>query len=159
MRVVIDPARSLPVDLALFSDDGPPTILVAADDTNGGTRHGQAEVVTVPSPDGRLSLTALLEALHQRDLHTIFVEGGGVTVSHFLEADLIDRLQIAVAPMLTGLGRSGLQLSARRAIADCLRPTHRLFAMGSDVLFDCDLRASRAETIGAGSNNRLERIN
>ena len=35
----------------------------------------------------------------------VFVEGGGVTVSRFLEADLLDRLQIAIAPVLIGEGR------------------------------------------------------
>ena len=35
----------------------------------------------------------------------MFVEGGGVTVSSFLEAGLLDRLHIAVAPLLIGEGR------------------------------------------------------
>jgi hypothetical protein len=32
-------------------------------------------------------------------------------------------------------------LPPRAAIAECLRPAHRVFGMGADVLFDCDLRA------------------
>jgi hypothetical protein len=35
-------------------------------------------------------------------------------------------------------------LPARDKIADCLRPQHRIFTMGGDVLFDCDLRAAAA---------------
>ena len=66
----------------------------------------------------------------------------GATVSRFLEADLLDRLQVAVAPLVTGSGRPGVSLPARDTIAECLRPSHRVFAMGSDVLFDCDLRAA-----------------
>ena len=40
----------------------------------------------------------------------MFIEGGGVTVSRFLEANLLDRLQIAVAPVLIGEGRPAIRL-------------------------------------------------
>jgi hypothetical protein len=40
-----------------------------------------------------------------------------------------------------GSGRPGLQLPPSERIAECLRPAYRIFAMGGDVLFDCDLRA------------------
>jgi riboflavin biosynthesis pyrimidine reductase len=66
-------------------------------------------------------------------------------VSRFLEAKLLDRVQIAVAPLIMGGGRPGLQLPASERIAECLRPAHRIFAMGGDVLFDCDLRASASD--------------
>jgi len=61
-------------------------------------------------------------------------------VSGFLEAGLLDRLHVAIAPLVTGSGRPGLSLPARDKIADCLRPAHRVFTMGGDVLLDCDLR-------------------
>jgi hypothetical protein len=51
-------------------------------------------------------------------------------------------LHIAIAPLMTGNGRPGLMLPARERIAECLRPAHRVFTMGGDVLFDCDLRAA-----------------
>ena len=70
-------------------------------------------------------------------------------MSRFLEAGLLDRLHVAVAPLVTGSGRPGLSLPARDKIADCLRPRHRVYAMGGDVLFDCDLRAAaRADDSG-----------
>ena len=47
-----------------------------------------------------------------------------------------------------GLRPGGFTLPARERIADCLRPAHRVFAMGGDVLFDCDLRASAPPATG-----------
>jgi diaminohydroxyphosphoribosylaminopyrimidine deaminase / 5-amino-6-(5-phosphoribosylamino)uracil reductase len=99
-------------------------------------------VVGIPAPAGRLALDVLLALLHERGIHAVFVEGGGATVSHFLQAELLDRLQIAVAPIVTGYGRPGIRLVARHHISDCLRPAHRVFRMGADVLFDCDLRSA-----------------
>ena len=71
----------------------------------------------------------------------IFVEGGGITVSAFLAAGLLDRLQVAVAPLLIGGGRPGVRVPESSALGDCMRPACCLFDMGHDVLFDCDLRA------------------
>jgi diaminohydroxyphosphoribosylaminopyrimidine deaminase / 5-amino-6-(5-phosphoribosylamino)uracil reductase len=77
-------------------------------------------------------------------------------VSSFLEAGLLDRLHVAIAPLVTGQGRPGLTLPARDKLADCLRPAHRVFAMGGDVLFDCDLRAAAPNVPDAG--DALSRI-
>ena len=86
----------------------------------------------------------------------VFVEGGGSTVSRFLEAGLLDRLHVAIAPLVTGRGRPGLTLPARERIAECLRPAHRVFTMGGDVLFDCDLRANAPPT--TTPSGALERV-
>ena len=69
----------------------------------------------------------------------MFVEGGGVTVSAFLEAGLLDRLQMAVAPLIVGSGKPAIRLEPKDVLSDCQRPAYRVFRMGGDVLFDCDL--------------------
>ncbi len=140
VRVVIDPRGRLSAGHRVFNDGLAPTLVVRAQGTQAA-RPGDAEVLVVPHKDGRLELGALLAALHARALTTVLVEGGGATVSAFLEASLLDRLHIAIASLVTGAGRPALTLPARERIAECLRPQHRVFTMGADVLFDCDLRA------------------
>ena len=85
---------------------------------------------------------ALLQLLRGRGCYRVFVEGGGVTVSTFLEAGLLDRLHLAVAPVIIGNGRPAIRLRPPTQLRDCLRPSYRVFRMGGDVLFDCDLRAT-----------------
>ena len=144
VRVVLDPRRRLPAERRVFQDGAAPTLLVCAEGLAGPGHQGQAEVLAVPATAGRLRLDALVEALHRRGLRRLFVEGGGVTVSAFLAAGLLDRLQVAVAPLLIGEGRRGLRLPAGVPLGDCLRPDCRIFRMGADILFDCDLRGPRA---------------
>jgi len=156
LRVVIDPRRRLGTDRRVFAADAP-TVLIYGDDAPCGRAHGDAEIVALPLRAGRLDLEALLAELRERGCRAVFVEGGGATVSSFVEADLLDRLQIAIAPLLTGTGRPGLSLRARDRIAECLRPTHRVFTMGGDVLFDCDLRAPSHSAPGAASGE-LNRV-
>jgi len=81
----------------------------------------------------------LLAALRERGCARVFVEGGGVTVSAFLEAGLLDRLQMAVAPLIVGSGKPAIRLEPKDVLSDCQRPAYRVFRMGGDVLFDCDL--------------------
>jgi riboflavin-specific deaminase-like protein len=156
VRVILDPRRRLGPDRRVFAAGGTRALLACADANAGapGALHGAAEVVGVPVDDtGKLRLDVLLARLRERGLVSVFVEGGGATVSSFLEAGLLDRLHVAIAPLLTGSGRRGLVLPPRDAIAECLRPRHRVFAMGGDVLFDCDLRAAEGEWSSAATGD------
>lgn len=141
VRVVLDPTARLDAQRRVFTDGAAPTLVVHAAG-RGARAPGNAEVLEVPADGGAFKLDVLLERLHERGFEFVFVEGGGATVSRFLEAGLLDRLHLAIAPLVTGRGRQGLTLPARERIADCLRPAYRVFAMGSDVLFDCDLGAA-----------------
>lgn len=156
-RVILDPSRRLAAGRRVFTDGAAPTLLIVAADaaTGAGGAPGRAELVQVSCAAGRLRLGALLAALHERGLHAVFVEGGGSTVSSFLEAGLLDRLHVAIAPLFAGRGRPGIVLPARDKIADCLRPRHRVFRMGEDVLFDCDLRVGAATD---GALGPIERV-
>ena len=75
-----------------------------------------------------------------------FVEGGGVTVSGFLQAELLDRLHVAIAPLIIGDGRPAIRLAPQQKLRDCRRPQVRVFRMGGDMLFDCDLHCEAPES-------------
>jgi riboflavin-specific deaminase-like protein len=155
VRVVLDPLARLDANRRVFTDGAAPTLVVHAEGIDAPA-PGRAEIVLVPAEAGYLRLDVLLARLHERGWWSVFVEGGGETVSRFLEADLLDRLHVAIAPLLIGRGRSGLNLAARDRIAECLRPAHRVFTMGGDVLFDCDLRA--AAPTATPPSGTLERV-
>jgi riboflavin-specific deaminase-like protein len=156
VRVVLDSRGLLAARYGVFTDGRADTLVVRAADARGTAVPGAAQVVEVPLHEGRLRLDALLEQLHSRGLWSVFVEGGGATVSSFIEAGLLDRLHVAIAPLITGSGRPALTLRARDRIAECLRPQHRVFSMGGDVLFDCDLRThAGAPTAPLGNLDRV----
>jgi riboflavin-specific deaminase-like protein len=148
VRVVLDPNGRLADDRLVFNDDTARTILIVADSPRRESRHGRAEVVAVPAPNGSFDLDELVHRLADFGLRRLFVEGGGTTVSRFFEAGRLDRLHIAIAPVFIGHGQPGIRLEARDSMADCPRPRHRVFAMGEDILFDCDLRLDRTATSG-----------
>ena len=140
LRVVLDPRRRLAADHRVFRDGEAGTLLVQGPDVTVGDVPG-IESLRVGLDEAGLDLRAVLQALHARGCRRVFVEGGGRTVSAFLEAGLLDRLQVTIAPLLIGAGRPSIRVRGSISLADCLRARHRVFRMGSDVLFDLDLAA------------------
>jgi diaminohydroxyphosphoribosylaminopyrimidine deaminase / 5-amino-6-(5-phosphoribosylamino)uracil reductase len=160
LRVVLDPGRRLPSNHRVFADDGAPTLIVCAGDlvSQAETRCGNAEVLAVSGDSESLDLQELLHALHSRGCARIFVEGGGVTISTFLQANLLDRLHLAIAPLLIGDGRAAIRLPAPALLGECHRPEYRVFRMGGDVLFDCNLRSRAQASNGPDAENSVSRI-
>ncbi|KAB2933751.1 MAG: RibD family protein [Candidatus Contendobacter sp.] len=140
VRVVLDPRRRLATDHGLFHDRTAPTLLVCAEERADMPAPGCAETIGVPMQGSKLNPRELLRRLWERGLFGVFIEGGGLTVSAFLEQGLLDRLQITVAPLIIGSGRPGVTLPAIEDLSQGLRPRHRRHVMGEDVLFDCRLR-------------------
>jgi diaminohydroxyphosphoribosylaminopyrimidine deaminase / 5-amino-6-(5-phosphoribosylamino)uracil reductase len=137
VRVVIDPERKLPPHHQVFTDRTAPTIVIAADDRKNGATIAGVETLVLPR-DGRvISPLTIKEALATRGLYWLFIEGGGITISNFLRAGCLDRLQITVAPLLLGSGKPSLILPAIDAPSLGLRPQIRRLSLGADTLFEC----------------------
>ena len=143
LRVVLDPKRRLADSHHVFSDGDAKSVRVTGR-TSGVRAARSANELEVGYVDDRLDLHDLVRQLRARGCARIFVEGGGVTVSSFLEAGLLDRLHIAVAPLLIGEGRPASRMAPRSLLKDCMKVRPRIYRTGEDVLFDCDLRANTA---------------
>ena len=143
LRVVFDLARRLAQTYRVFNDDAAPTLYLCARSLvhPGETQMGCASILGLDGDSPGGGVGQVLTILRERGCSRIFVEGGGVTVSAFLEANLLDRLQVAVAPLFIGDGRPAIRLASQANLRDCRRPRYRVFRMGGDVLFDCELNA------------------
>jgi diaminohydroxyphosphoribosylaminopyrimidine deaminase / 5-amino-6-(5-phosphoribosylamino)uracil reductase len=141
----------------VFTDDTGPTLYVCSRELveSGETRVGTATIIGVDCDDPSGGVSEAMLLLRSRGCVRVFVEGGGVTVSAFLQADLLDRLQIAIAPVIIGEGRPAIRLAPHARLSDCRRPRYRVFRMGGDVLFDCDLRADAEPRDETSSNVSL----
>jgi len=144
LRVVFDPSRRLTPDYRVFTDSDAETLYVCGRShvADGETHVGRATIASFDDSIPERDVTQLVGLLRERGCRRVFVEGGGVTVSAFLEANLLDRVHIAIAPVLIGDGRPAIRLAPHLSLRDCRRPGYRVFRMGGDVLFDCDLRAT-----------------
>ena len=149
VRVILDPHGRLSRDRAVFRDNAARTLVIRlAPDGRPGPVHGDLLMLPADLRDGNdtqdgafvFAPVMVLEALRARGLRRILVEGGGMTVSRFLQHGALTRLHVTVAPMLIGSGRHTLTLPPIASLDQALRPPCRLFHLGDDVLFDLDLR-------------------
>lgn len=154
VRVVIDPNGRLDRSRRIFRDGAAPTVVIRRRRDPGRRppeREEPAHTSLTAGCDTVLDLTAgpsgtidphdVLAALRDHGCRRFLIEGGGVTVSRFLDSGAVDRLHVAVAPMLIGSGRPAFTLAPIATLEQAIRPACRVFRLGDDVLFDLDLRA------------------
>jgi riboflavin-specific deaminase-like protein len=137
VRVVIDPERKLDAHHKLFTDHEARTIVIAARDHRNGHAAPDVETILLPRTGSVIAPQAIRDALAARGLYWLFIEGGGVTISNFLRAGCLDRLQITVAPLLIGSGRPSITLPPVSEPGSGLRPPIRRLSLGADTLFEC----------------------
>ncbi len=141
VRVVLDPDGRLDRRTHVFSDGAARTLAVRR--TLGGDVPPSADddvlLLPVTGPDG-FDPRTVIQALRDQGYRRVLIEGGGITVSRFLQAGLVDRLHVTVAPLLIGSGRPALTLDPIESLDQALRPPCRHVRLGDDILFDLDLR-------------------
>jgi riboflavin-specific deaminase-like protein len=143
VRVVIDPRGTLPATARPFTPDGVRRIVVTCENAQLNTSDG-IETIVLPDVAGRIAPGAILDALNERGMGRILIEGGAQTVSSFLSAGCLDRLHVVGAPMILGSGITGLDLPPIADMTGAMRVPMRAYSLGTEVLFDCDLSAQRA---------------
>jgi diaminohydroxyphosphoribosylaminopyrimidine deaminase / 5-amino-6-(5-phosphoribosylamino)uracil reductase len=139
VRVILDPNARLQEPRAVFDNRGAPTLVAIASERRCALPSHVETFQVRRSRDG-IELPDLLRQLRARGLSRVFIEGGAVTVSHFLRAGLLDRLQLAVAPLR--LGPAPVPPSPAPGPDELARICSRVrrFSLGDDVLFDGELK-------------------
>lgn len=141
VRVVLDPRGRARADARLFQDGAAPTVHLVGEDLAPGTAAvlpGRVARAGLPRAGSGFEPGAVLDWLARAGCRRVLVEGGGHTVSRFVQAGAIERLHLLVAPLLIGSGRAGLVLPPIDTLDEALRPVCRPFRCGSDSLFDLD---------------------
>ena len=109
-RVVLDTKLRIPIDCKLLTTaKKTPVIIVTstqAVETNPGKveeiNKKDAEVLTVPTAQGRCDIGLLLDELAKRGVQQLLVEGGSEVITSFLESNLADEVIIYIAPKALG---------------------------------------------------------
>ena len=145
-RVVLDASARTPPAARLITSGTPSRALVAVGPGAPaahvqGLQAAGAEVLRLAASDGRVDVHALLAALHAREVRGVLVEGGAEVHGSFLEAGLVDRVAVFVAPRLLG-GRTAPSLIGGRGSE--LKSAPRLEGLsvrtvGEDLLIEADV--------------------
>ena len=142
-RVVVDSRIRSPLDAKVFTDDGSTLVLTTSSSDPDSREHLQRAGVGVEimdDVDGRVDLAAGLACLRELGIEVVLVEGGATLVTALLASGLVDRVVVAVAPILLGAGIDAVGDLGIRFVADGFSLTNRTVAMvGDDLIIAGDL--------------------
>lgn len=100
IRIVLDPNSALTGLEKVFGPDAPTWHVI---------KHPIEEnQIEAPMRYDLVDLPALLKEFHRRGVNGLLVEGGPITLGHFIKEGLVDRLEVFIAPKALGAGPSWL---------------------------------------------------
>jgi diaminohydroxyphosphoribosylaminopyrimidine deaminase/5-amino-6-(5-phosphoribosylamino)uracil reductase len=152
-RVVLDTEARTPPTARLIGAGTPARALIMVGPEAGpapvrALEASGATVVRLATGGGRLDPAAVLADLLGREVRGALLEGGGEVHGAFLDAGLVDRVAIFVAPRLLG-GREAAPVVAGlgRALKDAVRLGRlSVRTIGDDLLIEADVvHASAAD--------------
>lgn len=123
-RVILDSMARTPLDAPLWTAEGGGPIVIfvtpgAPADRRKALEEKGAQVVELPEEtDGErkmLPVRAALEYLAEAGALSVFVEGGSEVLGSFLDARMVDRVAVFVAPKIVG-GRDGVTAVRGRGV-------------------------------------------
>lgn len=149
-RVVLDAEARTPPGARVIVAGTPARALIAvaeraAPDRVARLAEAGATVLRLPAHAGRVEPAALLAALFARDVRAVLLEGGAEVHGAFVDAGLVDRVAIFVAPRLLG-GRAATPVVAGtgRTLKEALELTGwSVRPLGPDLLIEADVSRRR----------------
>ncbi len=110
MRVVVDGALSLPLDMRVF-DGSAPTVVLTTDRAPRDKVKALKErgIQVLEFPGDKVPLNKALEALYSMGVRSVLIEGGGQINWQALSQCLVDELIITITPYAFGAGTSLLE--------------------------------------------------
>jgi diaminohydroxyphosphoribosylaminopyrimidine deaminase/5-amino-6-(5-phosphoribosylamino)uracil reductase len=154
-RVVVDSHGRTPPTSRLLAAGRPARTLIAVaerapEDRLRALEASGAQVLRLPSRDGRVDLNALLADLARREVTALLLEGGGELNAGFLEAGLVDRVAVFVAPMLLGGRDAPTPLGGPgRGLKEAFRLTRMTVKpVGEDLLIEADIARENEDVHG-----------
>lgn len=107
LRVVVDSKFSLPANAKLLAPPGAVLVVGAVDSASASPALAAsgAELISLPGPEGRVDLAALLAHLSRRGVNELHVEAGAVLNSALMQGGWVDEVLLYLAPKLLGPGR------------------------------------------------------
>jgi diaminohydroxyphosphoribosylaminopyrimidine deaminase/5-amino-6-(5-phosphoribosylamino)uracil reductase len=139
-RVVFDSGARLPAHSRLVQSagDAPVTMVCSSPaprDARDALAAAGVEVIVVDGDDEPARVRGGLDALGDRGVQSLLLEGGPRLAGAFLNAGEIDEVRAFVAPILAGGGRGVLEAEGVASIADARRAlTVEVERIGDDTL-------------------------
>ena len=157
VRVICDTNLRIPLDSQIVQTAKKYRTLIATAEA-GGSETGEdkysaliakgCEVLYIPVKNGHVDLELLMKKLGEQKISSVLLEGGGTLNWSALEAGIVDRLQVYIAPKLFGgkdapspVGGMGVGMPAEAFMAEKPKVTF----IGDDILIESEVKRCSRE--------------
>jgi diaminohydroxyphosphoribosylaminopyrimidine deaminase/5-amino-6-(5-phosphoribosylamino)uracil reductase len=131
-RVIIGSANGSFKSLTECCSD--PIIVIGKKEAS--SQNGQIQYHQLKSVDGKIKSHDILNCLFQQGIKTVYIEGGAITTSNFLNDGAIDVMQLHLSPYLFGSGKQGIVLPNIDEIDESIQfQNFSFFTVGDSVMF------------------------
>jgi GTP cyclohydrolase II len=147
IRVVLDSSLRIGLDAQVFGPDAATIVLTSArssSDRRAALRLRGVKVEVVREAPEGVDLAAGLARLRSLGIRCALVEGGSRIITSALRGQLVDRVVVAVAPLLLGKGTDAVGDLGSILVQDGLRLLNRtVHQLGTDLLVAGDVDWAR----------------
>lgn len=148
VRVIIDGHLRIPDESAVLRPDAAPgTWIICGPDADVMRRSALSQRGAVVLPVGAdpfmggIHLTQALQALYQRGIRSVMLEGGSRLITSMLRTRLVDRVTITIAPKMLGDGISAIGAMGITSMVDALTLTNiQTYRLDDDIWVEGDVR-------------------
>lgn len=142
-RVILDSTLSAPFTARIF-DDAAPTIVMTTERSDPKRRDEllarDVVVRVVPADPAGVDLGSVLALLAEMGVSSLLVEGGQRVITSLLRGRHVDRVIVALAPIVLGKGVEGVgDLGIDRVVDGISLANRSVYVAGNDVLIACDV--------------------
>jgi len=102
VKVTVTQRGRLDTSHRFFADDGTDKLVYASSRVAGDLTRRLGSVSDIVDAGDPVRMTEVTTDLHARGVRRLMVEGGGAVHTQFLAEDLVDELQLVVAPFFVG---------------------------------------------------------
>jgi 5-amino-6-(5-phosphoribosylamino)uracil reductase len=117
-KVTVTERGRLDPSSRFFADDGADKVVYGSSRVVDVLQHRLGHLTEVVDGGDPVQMCCLAEDLHARGVRRLMVEGGGAVHTQFLAGNLVDELQLVVAPFFVG------EPGARRFVGEAHFPWH-----------------------------------
>jgi diaminohydroxyphosphoribosylaminopyrimidine deaminase / 5-amino-6-(5-phosphoribosylamino)uracil reductase len=156
-RVVVDSQARLPISARMITAGQASRTVVAVADAAPAERTARLEglgvtVLACKSDGGRVDLADLSARLSAMDVTAMLVEGGGALHASFVEAGLVDRVAVFVAPKVLGGAESPTPVAGRGLLLSRALVLESVTSrqVGVDWLIEADV--ARTESVSTSAS-------
>jgi riboflavin-specific deaminase-like protein len=135
IRLIIDPSLKLTNKYNIFKDNNKNIIFT---NSSKEKKLNNSTIIKFPKKNFTLSI---FKYLRKTSLKTILIEGGPITLSHFIEHKFLNYMQFIISPTVIGSGIDSIKLKPISNLKNAIRTKNTINRLGKEIIVTLDFNS------------------